>query len=217
MSDKIDSQAEVIEAANAAPYPEGSAPNKSFWLDFGPLLIFFAAFHYIRRSNPDEALFIAAAIFAVAAILALAIGWIRHRTISGLLVFSTLIIVGTTALAFIFDNKLFLFMKPTVINALMGVGVIGGVFLKKNVIRLIVGDAFTLPDHAWNTLAIRWGLLFFAMAIINEIVWRTQTEPFWVNFKTFGFLPLTIVFTLAQIPFIKRHGGLDGLENKSGG
>jgi intracellular septation protein len=206
----IETTLDAVEETNVAP---GS--HKSVWLDFGPLLVFFVAFHVIRRSNPDEALFIAAAIFSVAAVMALTLGWLKHKTISGLLVFSTLIIVGTTALALFFDNKLFLFMKPTVINTLMGVGVIGGVFFKKNVIRLVLGDAFTLPDRAWNTLAIRWGLLFFAMAIINELVWRTQTENFWVNFKTFGFVPLTIVFTLMQLPFIKRHGGLEGLEKSS--
>lgn len=204
--DDLSQTVEIVEAANAAPRP------KSVWLDFGPLLVFFVSFHWIKRSNPDEALFIAAAIFSVAAVVALLIGWVRHRTISGLLVFTTLIIVGTTALAFVFDNKLFLFMKPTVINTLMGIGVIGGVVFKKNVIRLIMGDAFTLPDAVWNTLAIRWGLLFFVMAIINEMVWRTQTEAFWVNFKTFGFLPLTLIFTLAQIPLINRHGGLAGLD-----
>lgn len=204
-----DTIGEEVEATNSAPRPN------HFWLDFGPLLVFFGTFHWIRRNNPDEALFIAAAIFAVAAIIALAIGWIKYRTVSFVLIFSTFLIVGTTALAFLFDNKLFLFMRPTVVNGLMGIGVLGGVVLGKNVLKLLLGSAFTLPGKAWNTLAIRWGIFFLCVAAINELVWRTQTESFWVNFKTFGFLPLTLIFTFAQIPFIQRHGGLAGLEKGS--
>lgn len=203
MVETVQDTVETVEAANAAPRPN------HFWLDFGPLLIFFGTFHYIRRNNPDEALFIAAAIFAVAAIIALAYGWLKHRTVSTVLLVSTFVIVGTTALAFVFDNKLFLFMRPTVINGSLGVAVLGGVVLGKNVLKPLLGDAFRLPEKAWNTLAIRWGLFFICIAIINEFVWRTQTESFWVNFKTFGFLPLTLIFTFGQIPYIKKHGGFD--------
>lgn len=196
---------DVVEVTNAAPRPN------HFWLDFGPLLIFFGTFHWMRRNNPDEALFIAAAIFAVAAIIAMTFGWVKHRNVSFVLIFSTLLIVGTTALAFLFDNKVFLFMRPTVINGLMGLGVLGGVVIGKNVLKLLLGGTFTLPEKAWNILAIRWGIFFLCIALINEVVWRTQTESFWVNFKTFGFFPMTLLFTFAQIPFIQRHGGLEGL------
>ena len=196
----------LIDEANA-----GQKNKSSFWVDFGPLLIFFIVFHYFRRSQPDEALFIAAAIFAVAAVIAMAVAWIIYRSISGILIFSTLVIVGTTGLAFVFDNKVFLYMRPTVINSLFGVGLITGVFMNKNVLKLLIGEAFSLPDKAWNTLAIRWACLFFLIAIMNEFVWRTQTERFWVDFKTFVPMTITIIFTLFQIPFIKRHGGFDHL------
>ena len=199
---------EVVEQAkeaSAAPRPQ------SFWLDFGPLLIFFGVFHWLRRSRPDEVMLIAAGVFAVAAVIALVIGWLRHRRVSGMLVLSTAIIVVTAGLALLSGNPVIFYMKPTIVNALFGVAAIGGVLLGRNVIKLMVGEAFTLPDRAWNTLAIRWGLFFFAMAALNELVWRTQTENFWVNFKVFGFLPLTLVFTLSQFPFIRRHGGLDAM------
>ncbi len=200
--------------AGASPNSQTAAskPNNHVWMDLGPLLIFFVTFHWLRRDNPEEALFIAAAIFAVAAVIALTIGWLKYRTLSFVLILSTILIVGTTALAFFFDNKLFLFMRPTVVNGLLGLGVLGGVVFRKNVLKTLLGDAFTLSPAAWNQLAIRWGIFFLCVAAINEVVWRTQTEAFWVNFKTFGFLPLTLVFTLAQIPFIQRHGGLKGLE-----
>lgn len=208
---------EAVEAANAAQAPEGTGGNNHVWLDFGPLLIFFVAFHWIKRSNPDDAMLIAAGIFAVAAVIALLIGWLRYKALSGMLILSTVIIVVTAALALAADNKIIFYMKPTIVNVLFGLAAIGGVVIGKNVIRLLIGNAFSLPEPVWNTLAVRWGLFFFAMAALNEGVWRTQSEEFWVNFKVFGFLPLTILFTLTQIPLISRNGGLAGLSKPSDG
>lgn len=205
--------AAIIDAANAAQMPEGTGGNNHFWLDFGPLLIFFVSFHWIKRDNPDDAMLIAAGIFAVAAVIALLIGWLRYKTVSPMLLLSTAIIVVTAGLALLADNPIIFYMKPTIVNSLFGLAAIAGVFMNRNVIRLLIGGAFTLPDKIWDTLAIRWGLFFFAMAALNEVIWRTQTESFWVNFKVFGFLPLTIIFTLTQIPLITRNGGLAGLND----
>ena len=180
-------------------------PN-NFWIDFGPLLVFFAAFQYFKRSHPDQAMLWAAGIFAVVAVIALLIGWLKYKHISKMLIFSTVIIVVTAGLALLSGDKRIFFMKPTVINILFGLAVIGGVFFKKNVIKMMMGEAIALPDAKWDTLAIRWGLFFFAMAALNEFIWRTQTEDFWATFKVFGFLPLTFVFTLTQLPFIQKHG-----------
>ena len=191
--------------------PEPSKPNSqgsNFWIDFGPVAIFVAVYHYLRRSNPDEAIYTAAGIFMVVALLALGYSWVKHGKLSGMLLLTTVIIVITVILAWVFQNPVFFYMKPTVINILFGIGVIGGIFFKRNVLKLMMGEAFQLPDKAWDSLAIRWGLFFFAMAALNELVWRTQTEQFWVNFKLFGFLPLTILFTLSQIPFIMKHGNV---------
>ncbi|WP_298914643.1 inner membrane-spanning protein YciB [uncultured Algimonas sp.] len=202
---------EAVEAANAAQLPEGTGGNNHFWLDFGPLLIFFVSFHWIRRSDPDGAMLVAAGIFAVAAVVAVVLGWLRYKSVSPMLILSTGIIVVTVVLALLADNPIIFYMKPTIVNSLFGIAAIGGVFMNRNIIRLMVGNAFTLPNRIWDKLAVRWGLFFFAMAALNEFIWRTQSEEFWVNFKVFGFLPLTIAFTLTQIPTISRHGGLAGL------
>jgi len=208
--DPIENTLDAAIETNAAP-----RPNNNVWLDLGPLLVFFGSFQWFKRSNPDDAMLYAAGVFAVAAVIALAISWFRHKKVSGMLLLTTGIIVVTAGLALASDNKVIFFMKPTIVNALFGCAAIGGVLLKRNIIRLMIGDAFTLPERIWNTLAIRWGLFFFAMAVLNEVVWRTQSEDFWVNFKVFGFLPITILFTLTQIPLISRNGGLSGLDKSS--
>ncbi len=188
--------------------PVTTKTKPSMWLEFGPLLVFFIAFQILKRSNPDGAMLQAAGIFAVAALIALALSWVKHKTVSGMLIFSTIIIAITAGLAIAFDNKIIFFMKPTLMNSLFGLAVIGGVFFKRNIVEMLLGSAFEMPLDKWNIIAIRWGLFFFFCAALNEIVWRTQTEEFWVNFKVFGFMPLTILFTLTQIPFIQKYGRL---------
>ena len=188
-----------------------SEKKPSAMLDFGPLLVFFVAFQVLKRGErADDAMLIAAGIFAVCAVIALGFSWLKHKTVPPMLILSTIIIVVTAGLAIGFDNKAIFYMKPTIVNALFGVGVIGGVVLGRNVIEMLMGSAIKMDLPAWNKLAIRWGLFFFAMAALNEVIWRTQSEDFWVNFKVFGFLPLTIIFTLSQLPFIHKHGEIVG-------
>ena len=177
-----------------------------FWIDFGPLLMFFAAFHYLKRNNPDDALIWAAGVLAVAAVAALGYAWLKYKHTSPILIFSTFVIGIFALAAFIFDDKRFVFMKPTVMNAIFGMGILGGVVFKKNVIKMFMGSAFELPDDKWKILAIRWAIFFFAMAVLNEVIWRNFSENFWANFKVFGFLPLTILFTASQIPFMTKYG-----------
>jgi len=175
------------------------------WLDFGPLLVFFAAFHYFKRDNPDDAIIWAAGVLAIAATLALAWSWVKHKQTSPILIFSTIVIGAFALLALLFDDKRIIFMKPTFMNTLFGLAVLGGMFFKKNFIQLMMGSAFDMSDKHWNVQAIRWAIFFFAMAILNEIIWRNFTEEFWAGFKVFGFFPLTILFTLSQIPFLHKH------------
>ena len=176
------------------------------WLEFGPLLVFFVAFQILKRSNPDGAMLQAAGLFAIVAILALIISWVKHKTVSPMLILSTVIIAITAGLAIAFDNKVIFFMKPTLVNSMFGLAVIGGVFFNRNIVEMLLGSAFEMPLDKWNVIAIRWGLFFFFCAALNEVIWRNFSEEFWVNFKVFGFMPLTIIFTLTQIPFIQKHG-----------
>jgi len=90
-------------------------------------------------------------------------------------------------------------------NTLFGLGVLGGMVFKKNFIQMMMGSAFDMADKYWNVQAIRWAIFFFAMAALNEVIWRNFSEDFWAGFKVFGFFPLTILFTLSQIPFLHKH------------
>ncbi|MGB0906132.1 MAG: inner membrane-spanning protein YciB [Maricaulaceae bacterium] len=193
------------------PTPEPRKSN-NFWIDFGPVAIFVGAYHYLRRSDPDGAMLTAAGIFMVVAVIALAYSRVKTGKFSGMLLLTTAIIVVTAGLAIFSGNKTIFYMKPTIVNILFGIGVLGGVLLKKNVIKMLMGEAIELPDVAWTKLAVRWGVFFFVLAAINEYVWRNYSEEFWVNFKLFGFMPITILFTLTQIPFIMKNGKVRGVE-----
>jgi len=105
----------------------------------------------------------------------------------------------------LFDDKRIIFMKPTFMNTLFGIALLGGIVFKKNFMKILMGSAFEMPDKHWNTQAIRWAIFFFVLAILNEVIWRNFSESFWTGFKVFGFFPLTILFTLSQIPFLHKH------------
>jgi len=108
-------------------------------------------------------------------------------------------------LTLLFDNKIFIFMKPTIINFIFAAILYGGIILKKPLLKYLLGSALKLEEEGWNTLTHRWIAFFVALAILNEIVWRTMSEDLWVNFKVFGILPITIIFTMTQIPLIKKY------------
>ena len=185
-------------------------PQQNMLVDLGPVVIFVVCYHLFRRNNPDGAMVKAAGIFMVVAVIALIYSRMKTGRFSGVLLFTTAIILVTAGLTVFSGNPIFFYMKPTIINALFGVLAIGGALIGKNGIKMLMGEAFKLPDAKWKTLAIRWGLFFFFMAALNEFIWRNYSEPFWVNFKLWGMTPLTLLFTLTQIPFIMKHGHVAG-------
>jgi intracellular septation protein len=105
-----------------------------------------------------------------------------------------------------FNDPIFLYVKPTIINTLFGLALLfGKYFTNEPVLKKIMGKSIMLSDIGWYLLNKRWMFFFFAMAILNEFVWRTQTEEFWVNFKVWGLLPITFIFTAFQISLINKH------------
>ena len=105
-----------------------------------------------------------------------------------------------------FDNPIFIYIKPTIINILFGLALLfGKYFTKEPVLKKILGKSIMLSDEGWNILNKRWIIFFFALAFVNELVWRTQSEEFWVNFKVWGMLPITFIFTAFQVSIITKY------------
>ena len=178
--------------------------NKSFvkfTTDFGPLAVFFF-FYY----NGDKNLKVAIPPFIFATLIALIIVWILEKKIPLVPLIGGILITIFGGLTIYFDNPVFLYMKPTIINILFGLALLfGKYFTNEPVLKKIMGKSIMLSDIGWYLLNKRWMFFFFAMAILNEFVWRTQTEEFWVNFKVWGLLPITFIFTAFQVSLINKH------------
>ena len=178
--------------------------NKSFvkfLTDFGPLLIFF--FYYY---NSDKDLKVAIPPFIIATIIALIIVWLLEKKIPMIPLLGGILISVFGGLTIYFDNPVFIYVKPTIINILFGfVLLFGKYFTKEPLLKKIMGKSVALSDQGWKLLNNRWVFFFFSLAILNELVWRTQSEEFWVNFKVWGLLPITLIFTAFQIGLINKY------------
>ena len=105
-----------------------------------------------------------------------------------------------------FDNPIFIYVKPTIINILFGLALLfGKYFTNEPILKKILGNALQLTEDGWKILNKRWIYFFFSLALLNEIVWRTQSEEFWVNFKVWGLLPITFIFTAFQVGLINKY------------
>jgi intracellular septation protein len=178
--------------------------NKSFLkflADFGPLAIFF---YYYYDSGKD--LKIAIPPFIIATIIALVIMWFFEKKIPKVPLLSGILITFFGGLTIYFDNPVFIYVKPTIINILFGLTLIfGKYFTEEPILKKLMGKSISLSNEGWQILNKRWIYFFFGLAILNELVWRTQSEEFWVNFKVWGLLPITFIFTGFQIKLINQY------------
>ena len=176
-------------------------PVIKFITDFGPLLVFFTI--YFKNDNDLK---LAIPPFIIATLIALAIVYFLERKISIVPLTSGILITLFGGLTLYFDNKIFFYMKPTVINLLFAFVLFFGQYItKKSLLKIFFKNSLNLRDEGWNKLNYRWIYFFIFIAILNEIVWRTQSEVFWVNFKVWGLLPITFLFTASQIPLINKY------------
>jgi intracellular septation protein len=178
--------------------------NKSFLkflTDFGPLVIFF--FYYY---DSEKNLKIAIPPFIIATIIALIVIWLIEKKIPKVPLVSGILITFFGGLTIYFNNPVFIFIKPTIINILFGLALIFGKnFIDEPVLKRLMGKSISLTNEGWEILNKRWIYFFFGLAMLNELVWRTQTEEFWVNFKVWGLLPITFIFTGFQIGLINKY------------
>jgi len=169
--------------------------------DFGPLLIFFVIYF-----NNENDLKTAIPPFIIATIISLFIIYFLEKKIAMVPLMGGILITAFGGLTLYFDNKIFFYMKPTIINLLFAIILFfGKYFTKKPLLKIFFNNAFNLEDEGWKKLNYRWIGFFIFVAVLNEIVWRTQTESFWVNFKVWGLLPISFIFAASQFPLINKY------------
>ena len=167
-------------------------------LELGPLILFFFA-------NSRWGIFAATGTFMAAAIAAFAVSYWLTRRVPLMTLISTVIVIVFGGLTLVLHDALFIKLKPTIIYTLFGAILLAGLAAGKPLLAVLFGEMFHLTEEGWRKLTLRWALFFVALAVANEIVWRTQTTDFWVAFKVFGVMPLTLLFAALQYPLLTRY------------
>ena len=179
-----------------------TSENEPKWIgpaiDYGPLVVFFAV--YLGWD-----LIPATGALMVTTFIALTVSWFVRRTIPTMLVVTAVFVGIFGGLTLYLQDETFIKIKPTIIQAIFAVFLIGGVIVKKPLLKYVMGKAWPLDDAGWFKLSFRFGLFFAAMAVLNEIVWRTQDTDTWVMFKVWGLMILTFGFAMTQMKLFEHH------------
>ena len=182
-------------------------------LELGPLLVFFfanARGAWLAARLPALAalggpIFVATAAFMAATVLALAVSWTLTRRLPVMPLVSGVVVLGFGGLTLVLQDATFIKMKPTIVNVLFGGVLLGGLAFDRPLLGYVFDGAFSLTSAGWRILTWRWGLFFFVLAVLNEVVWRNFSTDIWVDFKVFAIVPITMAFAMAQVPLLKRY------------
>jgi intracellular septation protein len=194
-------------------------PTLKFILDIGPLILFFfanarPAFFLPAvapimpagiASGEHAGIFVATAVFMAAIVIALIISYIMTWRLPLMPVISAIIVLVFGSLTLFLQDETFIKLKPTMIYLLFAAVLFGGHLFDKPVLAVVFDSVFHLTSKGWRILNLRWALFFLGMAVLNEIVWRTQTTDTWVTFKVFGVLPITLIFGALQLPLLNKY------------
>ncbi|WP_395173831.1 septation protein A [Roseibium alexandrii] len=202
-----------LERAPNDPSRKELSPLLKLALELGPLGVFFlfnSRGEQIAESFPvlkavGEPIFLATAAFMVAITVSLVASLYLTKRLPIMPLVSGVVVIVFGALTLWLHDELFIKLKPTIVNSLFGAILLGGLFFGKALLGYVFDSAFKLTDEGWRKLTFRWGVFFFVLAAINEIVWRSFSTDFWVSFKVFGVMPITLIFTLTQLPLIQKH------------
>ncbi len=187
----------MTEAAPPRPAPTLN-PLLKLALELGPLGVFFLM-------NQRTDIITATAVFTVATVAALAIHYALVRKLPAMPLVSGVVVVVFGGLTVWLNDELFIKLKPTIVNTLFGVLLLGGLAMGKSLLALVLDSVLHLTDEGWRKLTLRWGVFFLALAVLNEIIWRNFSTDFWVSFKVFGMMPITLAFALSQTPLLLRY------------
>ena len=194
-------------------------PALKLVLDLGPLVLFFLAnsrpalflplvspiLPAAVASGERMGIFVATAVFMVAIVIALAVSYALTRHLPVMPLVTAVIVLVFGSLTLVLHDELFIKLKPTIIYLLFGAVLLGGLAFGKPLLGLVFDSVFHLTDEGWRKLTLRWALFFLALAMLNEIVWRTQSTDVWVSFKVFGVVPLTFLFGALQYPLLTKY------------
>jgi intracellular septation protein len=183
---------------DAKDKPPQINPLLKIALDLGPLVLFFIA-------NGRFGIFGATGVFMAATVVALVAGYVLTRHLPVMPLVTAIVVLIFGGLTLYLQDETFIKIKPTIIYVLFGAILLGGQLMGKPLLAMVFDQVFHLNPDGWRKLTIRWAVFFFALAVLNEIVWRTQTTDTWVAFKVFGFMPLTFIFAAAQYPLLQKY------------
>jgi intracellular septation protein len=206
----------TLESAPNEPHSPAEKklnPWLKLTLEIGPLILFFVANargEKLAASFPVIAtlggpIFFATATFIVATLVALAVSYALTRRLPLMPFVTAIVVVVFGGMTLWLHDETFIKIKPTIIYCLFGGTLLGGLLFGKSFLGYVFDAVFKLTDEGWRKLTIRWGLFFFGLAVLNEIVWRLVTTDTWVTFKVFAILPLTFVFALLQLRLVNRY------------
>ncbi|WP_395449284.1 septation protein A [Aminobacter sp. UC22_36] len=192
---------------------EDVSPLLKLVLELGPLVVFFfanARGEWLAQKFPALAelggpIFIATGLFMAATAAALIASWLLTRSLPIMPLVSGVVVFVFGALTLYLQDDVFIKMKPTIVNTLFGVILLGGLWFGKSLLGYVFASAFRLDAEGWRKLTFRWGLFFLFLAVVNEVVWRSFSTDTWVAFKVWGIMPITLLFTFSQMPLIMRH------------
>jgi len=168
-------------------------------IELGPLLIFFGV-------NAAYGIFAGTGAFMVATVVSLGLAWWLYHKVPVMPLVSAVIVLAFGGLTIYLQDETFIKLKPTIVYTMFAILLIGGLAARKPVLALLFGPVFNLTDDGWRKLTVRWAVFFVLMAVLNEFVWRNFSTDTWVSFKAFGFLPITFLFAMAQVPLMQRYG-----------
>jgi intracellular septation protein len=188
-------------------------PALKLALELGPLVVFFfanARGEKLAAQFPVLAalggpIFVATALFMAATVLSLAVSYALTRTVPVMPLVSGAVVMVFGLLTLWLQDDTFIKMKPTIINTLFGVTLLAGLYFGKSFLKIVFDAAFQIDEAGWKKMTLRWGLFFLFLAVLNEVVWRNFDTDFWVTFKVWAVMPITLLFTFSQLPLIMRH------------
>ena len=167
-------------------------------LELGPLLIFFFV-------NANYDIFTATAWFMGAMVVSLVLSWLILKKIAIMPLVTGVVVLIFGTLTLLLKDDTFIKMKPTIVDTLFGVTLLGGLLWGQSLLKYVFGDVYKLKPEGWRKLTINWGLFFLFLAVANEVVWRLFDTDFWVAFKVWGVMPITIVFSMLQLPLLTKY------------